>query len=248
MRVLLLEDSTPDEPWLDLAISDALLRRVAQREVPATMRLYQPGPTVAFGRLDALREGYRAAAQAARDHGFTPARRSVGGLAAAYTDRALVYDEITPQPRLAVELRDRFEDVAGVMVAALTSVGVDARVGQIPGEYCPGEFSISTGGTTKVVGIAQRVVARAALVSAVIVVADGDAVRSVLRDVNARLGHDWEPRTAGALADVLPGVDVATVRDAVVAQRAQTVELETGAIDPETLTRARGLRDRHFVG
>jgi lipoate-protein ligase A len=248
MRVLLLEDSTPDEPWLDLAISDALLRRVAQREVPATMRLYQPGPTVAFGRLDALREGYRAAAQAARDHGFTPARRSVGGLAAAYTDRALVYDEITPQPRLAVELRDRFEDVAGVLVAALTSVGVDARVGQIPGEYCPGEFSISTGGTTKVVGIAQRVVARAALVSAVIVVADGDAVRSVLRDVNARLGHDWEPQTAGALADVLPGVDVATVRDAVVAQRAQTVELETGAIDAETLTRARGLRDRHFVG
>src|SRR5439155_23588238 len=47
----LLEESTPDDPALDLAVSHALLRRVAARDAPATMRLYRPGPTVAFGRL-----------------------------------------------------------------------------------------------------------------------------------------------------------------------------------------------------
>jgi lipoate-protein ligase A len=242
--VRLLEDSDPDEPWLDLALSEVLLRRVAERAEPATVRLYQPGPTVAFGRLDARRDGFRAAAQAAREHGFAPVLRSVGGHAAAYTGQALVYDEITPQPRLAVELRERFEAVAGTLAAALTSLGADARIGRVPGEYCPGDFSVNAGGTTKLVGIAQRVVARAALVSAVIVVGDGDRVRSVLGDVNAMLGLEWEPRTAGALADAVPGVDVARVRDAVIAQLASGAELESGSLDAGTLALARARRDR----
>ena len=41
----------------ELAVSSALLTRVAAREVPATLRLYRPGPTVAFGKLDTLRPG-----------------------------------------------------------------------------------------------------------------------------------------------------------------------------------------------
>src|SRR5213592_1142075 len=203
--MLLLEESTPDDPPLDLAVTHALLRRVAARDVPATMRLYRPGPTVAFGRLDALLDGFGDAIEAARAHGFTPVLRSVGGHAAAYTSEAIVYEEITPQERLAVEVRERFEDVSGLLVAALVSLGADARVGEIPGEYCPGEFSVNACGNVKLVGVAQRVVARAALVSAVVVVRDGERVRAVLRDVNARLGVEWEPRTAGALADVVPG-------------------------------------------
>ena len=242
--VRLLEESTPGDPSLDLAVSHALLRRVAAREAPATVRLYRPGPTVAFGRLDALREGFAHATEAARAHGFTPVLRSVGGHAAAYTGGAIVYEEITPQERLAVEVRERFEDVSGLLVAALVSLGADARVGEIPGEYCPGEFSVNAGGNVKLVGVAQRVVARAALVSAVVVVRDGERVRAVLRDVNARLGVEWEPRTAGALADVVPGVDVAAVRDALVAHRARAVPLQPASLDADTLALARELEER----
>ena len=214
----LLEDATPDDPARDLALSRTLLERVAAREQPATVRLYRPGATVAFGRLDALRDGYEDAVRAARDRGFVPAARIVGGHAAAYTDAALVYEEITPQERLAVEVRERFEAVSGVLVAALRSLGVDARVGELPGEYCPGEWSINAGGRIKLAGLAQRVVARAALISAVVVVGDGDRVRGVLRDVNAALALDWDPRTAGAVADVASGVTVSALRDAVVSE------------------------------
>ncbi|HEY3190443.1 MAG TPA: hypothetical protein VGJ70_23330 [Solirubrobacteraceae bacterium] len=241
----LLEDSTPEDPSLDLAVTHALLRRVASREAPATMRLYRPGPTVAFGRLDAVRDGWRAAVGAARAHAFAPVLRSVGGHAAAYTGEAIVYEEITPQDRLAVGLRERFEAFAAVLVAALASVGADARVGEIPGEYCPGEFSVSAGGTIKLAGVAQRIVSRAALVSAVVVVRDGERVRAVLRDVNAALGLDWDPRTAGALADVVPGAEAGAVRDAILAQRA---ELEPGSVDAATLALARELQARHRLG
>jgi lipoate-protein ligase A len=241
----LLEASTPEDPSLDVAISHALLRRVADREAPATIRLYRPGPTVAFGRLDALRDGFAAATRAARAQGFAPVLRSVGGHAAAYTSAAIVYEEITPQDRLAVELRERFEAMAAALAAALASLGADARVGEIPGEYCPGEFSVNAGGTLKLAGIAQRVTSRAALVSAVVVIAAGDRVRAVLRDVNARLGLDWEPRTAGALDDVVPGVDGGAVRDGLVAQRSRAVDLERAELDPETVALARTLQARH---
>lgn len=50
----------------------------------------------------------------------------------------------------------------------------EARVGQVDGEYCPGEFSINVGGRAKVVGSAQRVTGTGALFSTVVQVVVGD--------------------------------------------------------------------------
>jgi octanoyl-[GcvH]:protein N-octanoyltransferase len=205
--VRLLEDAFPDDP----AHSEALLRRVAERAEPATARLYRPAPTVAFGRLDALGDGFEAAAQAARERGFAPVVRSVGGRAAAYTDRAVVYEEITPQDGLAVDVEERFAAFSGKLAQALRGLGADARVGEVPGEYCPGRFTVNAAGRVKLAGVAQRVVSGAALVSGVVVVGDGDRVRDVLVAVYERLGIAFEPATAGALEDVVPGVAVSDV-------------------------------------
>ena len=42
---------------LELAVSHALLTRVAAGELPPTLRVYRPAPAVAFGKLDTLRPG-----------------------------------------------------------------------------------------------------------------------------------------------------------------------------------------------
>jgi lipoate-protein ligase A len=231
--VQLVEDAFPEDPALDLAVSRALLRRVAERAVPATTRLYRPGATVAFGRLDALRDGFAEAQDAARARGFTPVGRSVGGHAAAYTREALVYEEITPHEGLAVDVEDRFRAFSETLARALRSLGADARVGEVPGEYCPGRFTVNAGGTLKLAGVAQRVISGASLVSAVVVVGDGERVRDVLRAVYASLGLDWDPATAGALADVVPGAAVEAVRDALAGGRTG------GLLDPATLALAR---------
>ena len=57
----LLRDSFPESPALDVAVSHALLTRVARGEVEPAVRLYRPAPTLAFGRLDALRRGFAVA-------------------------------------------------------------------------------------------------------------------------------------------------------------------------------------------
>jgi octanoyl-[GcvH]:protein N-octanoyltransferase len=201
--VRLIEEAFPDDP----AHSEALLHAVAARDAPATARLYVPRATVAFGRLDRLNDGFEAATNAARERGFAPVVRSVGGRAAAYTDHAVVYEEITPQDGLAVDVEARFEAFSGRVAGALRALGADARVGELPGEYCPGRFTVSAGGL-KLAGVAQRVVKDAALVSAAIVVSDGARVRDVLVAVYDALGIGWDPATAGALDDVVPGVTV----------------------------------------
>ena len=241
----LLRDSFPERPALDIAISHALLTRVAAGELEATLRLYRPGPTLAFGRLDALRPGFRRAGAAGREHGFEPVVRLAGGHAAAYHEDSLIYEEITPQPDVTAGLHERFRDGAALLADALDGLGVDARVGEIPGEYCAGAYTVSASGRLKLVGVAQRAVRGAALLTAFVVVAGGDRLRAALVDVYRELELEWDPQTAGALDDALPGASMVAVEQALLAARARDQELTVTAIDDPTLELARELEPRH---
>jgi octanoyl-[GcvH]:protein N-octanoyltransferase len=243
--VRLLRDSFPERPALDIAVSHALLTRVADGELDATLRLYRPGPTLAFGRLDALRPGFRRAGAAAREHGFEPLVRLAGGHAAAYHEDSLIYEEITPQPDVTAGLHERFRDGAALLAGALDGLGVDARVGEIPGEYCAGAYTVSASGRLKLVGVAQRAVRGAALLTAFVLVAGGDRLRAALVDVYRELELEWDPRTAGALDDVLPGASMVAVEQALLSARAHDRELTVAAIDDPTLELAHELEARH---
>ena len=115
----LLRDSFPERPALDIAVSHALLKRVARGELEETVRLYRPAPTLAFGRLDALRPGFAEAGDAARDAGFQPIVRLAGGHAAAYHEQSLIYEEIIPEGDVTAGLHDRFRDAADLLAGAL---------------------------------------------------------------------------------------------------------------------------------
>ena len=62
-----------------MALSHALLLRVAEGARPATVRIYEPGPTVAFSKLDTHAAGFAAACDAARAHGYEPVYASAAG-------------------------------------------------------------------------------------------------------------------------------------------------------------------------
>jgi octanoyl-[GcvH]:protein N-octanoyltransferase len=228
---------------LEIAVSHALLQRVAAGELPTTLRLYRPPPTVAFGKLDTLRPGYAAAAEAAREHGYEPVLRLPGGHAAAYHRESVGIDIVTAVESPVLGTHDRFRAAGERLAGALAGLGVDARVGEVPGEYCPGAYSVNARGRVKLIGTAQRLVRGAALLGAVIVVRDGAGVRGVLRDVYARLELEWDEATAGAVADEVPGIGVEAVEAAVAAAYP---ELAGGAQpDAETLALARRLEAGH---
>jgi octanoyl-[GcvH]:protein N-octanoyltransferase len=213
VSVLLLRDGHPDDPVLDLAVTEALLRRVGAGELGPVARAYRPGATLAFGRMDARLPGFADAAAAARAHGFVPAVRLGGGRAAAYDAGAVVVDVITPVATIAGGVEARFADAAALQLEALARVGVEAQVGELPREYCPGRWSVHAGGV-KLAGTAQRTIRGAALTTAVLLAEGGDRLRAVLVDVYAALGLDWDPATAGAAQDLVPAVTAGALHEA----------------------------------
>jgi lipoate-protein ligase A len=172
------------------------------------LRVHRPRPTAAFSRLDSLLPGHPAAATAAARHGFSPVVRPAGGRLAAYHRDALVLDLVAPHRDPLPGLRERFAVAADCLVAQLRLLGVDARSGPVPGEYCPGEYSVNARGTTKLVGTAQRMTRYGFLFSAVVLVRDPEPVRAVLSETYPLLGLTWDPSTGGCVADHVPGITV----------------------------------------
>jgi lipoate-protein ligase A len=244
VRALLVRDSIRRPPALEVAISHALVERASAGALGAILRIYRPAPTLAFGRLDALRPGFAAAAEAAREHGFEPVVRAPGGHAVAYHEGCIVVDEIIPDRDPIAGMQDRFARSGERLAAALRTLGVDAHVGRIPGEFCPGDYTVSARGRVKLVGTAQRVIRHASLLAASVAVGDGDGLRAVLTDVYAALELEWDPATAGAIGDeVTMGLD--DVERAVI--DAYEWRLEPAALDADTLALARRLEPRHRV-
>ena len=126
----------------DLEFGLELLTLAKTGGIGPTLRLYRPAPTVAFGQRDTRLPGFEAAAQACRDHGFEPLVRKAGGRAAAYHEGTLVVDHVMPDADAIAGSKSRFSFFGELLAQALRDVGVQAAVGEIPGEYCPGEFSV----------------------------------------------------------------------------------------------------------
>jgi octanoyl-[GcvH]:protein N-octanoyltransferase len=242
--VELLRDRQDREPALEVALASALLSAVAAGRRGPVLRTYQPGPTVAFGRRDAFLPGFASAARAAREHGFAPVLRAQGGRAAAYDERCIVLDEIMPSADSMSGIQDRFAHDADRHAQTLRALGVDARVGEVPGEYCPGPYTVNARGERKLLGSAQRIVRGGWLLSTVVVVDGAARLRAVLDDVYRALELAWDAETVGAIADEASGAGIDVVEAALLASYGS---LDAGAITPEELAAASAELERFRV-
>ena len=243
----LLEGSAGDDPVLDVSLPHALLGLVARGLRGPVLRVYRPRATVAFGRRDSFLPGFASAAAVARRRGYAPVIRGTGGRSAAYDEGCLVFDEIMPAHDSAAGIQARFSGDAERQARALRGLGVDARVGEVPGEYCPGEFSVNARGETKLVGASQRIIHGGWLLSSVVVVEPAARLRAVLEDVYAELRLEWHPATTGSVAAEAPGVGIDEVRDALLAQYARLHPLTPAGLGPSELAAAGELLGRHRV-
>ena len=216
----------------DLGFALAMLDAVRRGELGPTLRIYRPRPTVALGQRDAKLPGFAAAQAACRHHGFEPLVRRAGGRAAAYHRDCLILDHVEPETDALTGSRRRFEQFGELLAGALAKTGLITGVGDIPGEYCPGEFTVygegAAGERIKLAGTAQRVVSGGWLFSSVLVVGNGTPLREVLTDCYAQLGLGWDPRTAGAAEDLVPGLGADRMEEAVRAAYGAYAPLEEG--------------------
>ena len=248
MRQLrVLHDSFEDDPALDAGVSRALMLRVAGGELPETLRIAHPGTTVAFAKRDAVAEGYDEAVRAARAQGFEATLRLAGGRGAVFHDGTMEIGHAVPGDEPRAGIHERFERTATRLARALGRLGVDARVGEVPGEYCPGRYSVNARGAAKLAGIGQRVVSGGSHTGVVLVIEGDDRSNAVLDPVYAALGLDWDPAATGSVRTEVPSATWATIADAIVTEYARDYDVTGAALDPETLALAKQLAPEHRV-
>ena len=237
----------PQRPAFGTAVSEAILSRVARGELPSTLRLHRPARELAFSKQDRAAPGFEAAVRAARATGFEPVLRLAGGRAAAFHEGTLAFAWASPAQRPVAGTGERFEWLAGVITRALAGLGVDARVGEVTGEYCPGAWSVNARGEVKLAGIGQRLIRGGAHAGGVLVVTGSALLRAALEPVYAALDLDWDPRTAGSVEDEVPGVGVEEAERAILAELGRELELVEATIDSRTLELAARLEQGHLA-
>ena len=93
----------------------------------------------------------------------------------------------------------------------------------------------------------QRLVKGAAHVGGVIVVRDSARVRDALVPVYDAMGVAWEPASAGAIEDELPGATRESVLAALRREIAREAELVPARLDARWLAEAESLAGEHAI-
>ncbi|UJA21387.1 lipoate--protein ligase family protein [Thermoleophilia bacterium SCSIO 60948] len=244
-EIALVRHPTPEDPALGTAITRVVLEHAASGELGATARLQRTGPVVTFGRQDSTSPGFADAVAAAREQGFRCTLRLAGGRAAVFHEGTVAFSIALPDPTPRRGTQARFLLWSEFVTAALRRVGVDARVGEVEGEYCPGSYSVNARGRVKLAGVGQRLIDGAAHVGGVIVAGDSARLRDVLIPVYEALGLDWRPETAGAAEDEVPGADLDAVESALLNELDERFDVSELELGEGLLEEAVATADRH---
>jgi lipoate-protein ligase A len=234
---------TGDAP-LDTAVSRAILAEVTTGELGEVLELGTPHRVVAFGKHDTLTEGFSEAVAIAKNQGYDPTVRIAGGRAVVFSPTIVRFAWTVPVLEAAATMHARFQTLADAVVGTLAALGVDASVGEIPGEYCAGQYSVHVLGSRKVMGVGQRLTRSAAQVGGMIVVSDRDDINAVLIPVYEALGVPMDPTATGSIADV-SDLRPDTVMDAFIDQIADQRHVTIGEPSEHTLSLARDFRADH---
>jgi len=219
---------------MDAAVSRAVLDRVGAGELPETLRLYVPERLVAFGSRDAVNPAFDHARQAAAEIGFGSYVRLAGGKAAVFHEHTIAFGWAIPTDDPRSTIGERFDEIGDLLTIAMTRLGVEARLGEVSGEYCSGSHSINARGAVKLIGIGQRLANGAAHVGGVVVVDRSDLVNRALVPVYRTLGYAWDPSTTGAIAEEVD-TDVDDVLGAITGAFEEGHLLSRTSIDDATL-------------
>lgn len=212
----------------DRSATGRLLERAAEGE--PGVRVWTPHRQVAFGRRDATLGGYDRAREAAAERGFEPVERRVGGRAVVYDgETTLSFAHAVPVDGDRREIETRYEATIDAVATALDSLALEppAEPGEPADAFCPGSHSVRIAGGGKLVGIAQRVRRRAALVAGVCVVANPTELADAYAAVYDALDVPFDPGSVGSVAaaggPADPAVVARTLEDVLVGDRPRTV-------------------------
>ena len=243
-RVEILVSGPFDDPEDGFGLQQAVLEEVAAQERGPTALVWTSWRYVGATRQETRLPGFAAATEAAAELGFPVLVRNSGGGAVAANRGSLSFSLTFPVEDLRHGLYERYSEGLDLIASALRRIGVEAEGGEVEGEFCPGAYSVRSGGPwgVKHAGLAQRVTRRSARLEALVLVSETNEVRAVLERVYGLLGLPFRPESIGDLP-----ADVSQVIQALSEEVRGRYEAERGRIGKRTMDRARSLRDEWRV-
>jgi octanoyl-[GcvH]:protein N-octanoyltransferase len=238
-RVEILIAEPFDDPEDGFGLQQAVLEEVAAGERGPTALIWTSSRYVGATRKETRLPGFAAAAGVASKLGFPVLVRNSGGGAVAANRGSLSFSLTFPVEDLRHGLYERYTEGLDLIASALRRVGVEAERGEVEGEFCPGAYSVRSGGPlgVKHAGLAQRVTRRAARLEALVLISETDEVRTVLERFYDLLGLPFRPEGVGDLPVGVPMV-IRALSEEVRGRYAVT----ENAIGETTMERARALR------
>jgi octanoyl-[GcvH]:protein N-octanoyltransferase len=177
----------------------------------AIFRIRRPRPTAAFSPQDTTHVDYELVKERTKARGFEPIERGTGGRLTLYDEKALCITLIASHAAPHDHMHTRFEILSAAIAHSLQNLGIDARVGELLNEYCPGKYSINAEGRIKLVGIAQRMNQRCYQMGAVVSVTRSDEACAGIAEAYRGMGLHFDPNTYGGIADVKPALSYSEV-------------------------------------
>jgi lipoate-protein ligase A len=223
-------------------LQQAILVEVAAGSRGTTALLWTSTRYVGATHPETRLPGFALAARLAEEAGFPVLVRNSGGGAVAANEGSISFSLTSPVEDLRHGLYERYTEGANLVVAALGRLGVEADAGEVEGEFCPGAYSIRSGGYSgfKIAGLAQRVMRHAARMEALVLVTQTAELKGILELFYGALGLPFRPES---VAD-LPSLDVPRAIRALADAVGERHKARECNIGEETLYRARSLRER----
>jgi octanoyl-[GcvH]:protein N-octanoyltransferase len=230
-----------DNPEDGFGLQQAVLEEVASGERGPAALIWSSSPYVGATRPETRLPGFAKAARSVEDLGFPVLVRNSGGGAVAANGGSLSFSLTVPVEDLRHGLYERYSEGVELVASALRRVGVEAEGGEVEGEFCPGAYSVRSGGPrgVKHAGLAQRVTRRAARMEALVLVEATGPVREALARFYGGLGLPFRP---SSVADLPAGVPM--VVDALIEEVRGRFGAERGVVGPGAMEKAVALRER----
>jgi octanoyl-[GcvH]:protein N-octanoyltransferase len=228
-----------ENPEDGFGLQQTVLDEVASGGRGLTALLWTSSRYVGVTRPETRLPGFEEAMRAADDLGFPVLVRNSGGGAVAANEGSISFSLTLPVEDLRQGLQERYAEGVELVAASLRRVGVEAEGGEVEGEFCPGAYSVRSGGPwgVKHAGLAQRVTRRAARLETLILVSKTGELVPVLNRVYCALGLPFRPESVGDLPAVVP-----RVIEALVAEVRERYGGEKRRLERATLEKARSLR------
>lgn len=244
MEVLI--PNTLDEPEDGFGLQQAVLEEVGSGGRGPTALLWSSAPYVGLTRPETRLAGYPEALWKMSALGVPVLVRNSGGGAVAANRGSLSFSMTFPVEEFRHGLYERYADGSRVIVGALRRLGVDTEEGEVEKEFCPGAYSVRSGGPRgiKVAGLAQRVTRRAARVEALILVAETAGIRDALSRLYPALGLPFRPEGVGDLVGKDGPLDVGQVVSALTAELAERYGASRVPLPQGLTEKARSRRER----